>query len=96
MIVMQITHHVLPEYVDLYIQATLANAHATQQEPGNIRFDFLRDAEDPCCFQLYEAYVDRQAQQTHLASAHFVAWKEAVQHVFSDRSFHKFEALHVP
>ena len=95
MVVMQITHHILPEHVDRYIEATLANAQATRLEPGNIRFDVLRDAEDPCTFQLYEAYVNRQAQQVHLASAHFATWKDAVQDVFADRSFHKFEALHV-
>ena len=94
-VVMQITHYIIPEYVDLYIDATIANAEATRQEPGNIRFDVLRDANNPCCFQLYEVYVDRQAQQAHLASHHFAAWKEAVQHVFSDRSFHKFEAIHI-
>lgn len=96
MVVMQITHHVLPEHTALYLEATLANAHATRKEPGNLRFDLLRDAQDPCCFQLYEAYVDREAHQAHLASAHFLLWKESVQHAFADRSIKRFEALHVP
>lgn len=96
MVVMQITHRILPEHVEHYVEATLANAHATRQEPGNVRFDLLRDAEDPCSFQLYEVYVDRAAQQAHLASAHFAAWREAVQGVFAGRSFHKLEAIHVP
>ena len=96
MVVMQITHHVLPEYVERYLEATLANAHATRQEPGNLRFDVLRDAQNPLCFQLYEAYVDREAQQTHLASNHFALWREAVKDVFADRSIKRFEALHVP
>ena len=68
MVVMQITHRILPEHVDRYVKATLANAHATRQEPGNVRFDLLRDAADPCTFLLYEVYVDRQAQQAHLAA----------------------------
>ena len=50
------------------------------------RFDVLRDANDPCTFQLYEVYVDRAAQQAHLASTHFAAWKEAVLDVFAGRS----------
>ena len=96
MVVIQITHIILPEHVERYINATLANAEQTRKEPGNIRFDLLRDASDPCTFQLYEVYASREAQQAHLASAHFDAWKEAVQGVFAGRSFAKFEALHVP
>lgn len=96
MVVMQITHRVLSEHVERYIEATLANAHTTRLEPGNVRFDVLRDTKDPCTFLLYEVYVDRQAQQAHLASAHFATWREAVQGVFADRAFHKLEALHVP
>lgn len=96
MIVIQITHHVKPECVERYMTATLENARATHQEPGNIRFDVLRDIDDPCQFQLYEAYEDREAHQAHLTSAHFVAWRDAVHDVFTDRSIHKLEAVCVP
>lgn len=95
MIVVQITHKILPECVERYVEATLANAHATRQEQGNIRFDLLQDASDPCRFQLYEVYSDRSAQQAHLASEHFATWKAAVQGVFADRSFAKFSAIHI-
>ena len=95
MIVVQITHKIRPECVERYIEATLANAHATRKEPGNIRFDLLQDANDPCSFQLYEVYSDRSAQQAHLASEHFATWKAAVQDVFADRSIAKFSAIHI-
>ena len=95
MIVMQITHRILPEYVNLYIEATVANAQATRKEPGNVRFDLLQDSNDSCSFQLYEVYVDRAAQQAHLASDHFITWKKTVHNIFADRSFHKFEAIHI-
>ena len=95
MIVVQITQHIKPEHVERYLEATLANAAATRQEAGNLRFDVLRDANDPCTFQLYEVYVDRAAQQAHLASTHFAAWKEAVLDVFAGRSIQKFEAMHL-
>lgn len=94
-VVMQITHHVLPEYIDLYIEATRVNAEATRKESGNIRFDVLRDPTDPCRFLLYEVYIDRSAHQIHLASAHFMVWKNAVQHIFSDRSIQKFETIYI-
>ena len=96
MVVIQITHTILAEHVDRYIEATLANAEETRKESGNIRFDLLRDASDPCKFQLYEVYESREAQQVHLASAHFNAWKKAVQGIFAGRSFAKFEAVHIP
>ena len=96
MLVIQITHHIKPEHVERYIEATLKNAHETRKELGNIRFDLLKDASKPCTFQLYEVYVDRAAQQSHLASVHFLAWKEAVQGVFEKASIQKFEAIHVP
>ena len=95
MVVMQITHYVLPEHAERYLEATLANAQATRREPGNLRFDLLRDEQDPLCFQLYEAYVDREAHQAHLGSTHFTLWRETVQDVFADRSIKRFEALHV-
>ena len=96
MLVIQITHHIKPEHVEHYIEATLKNAHETKKEPGNIRFDLLKDPSNPCVFQLYEVYVDRDAQQSHLASAHFASWKEAVKGVFERVSIQKFEAVHVP
>ena len=96
MLVMQITHHIKPEHVALYIEATLKNAEETRKESGNVRFDLLKDSSNPCTFQLYEVYVDRDAQQSHLASAHFASWKEAVKGVFERVSIQKFEAVHVP
>ena len=96
MLVMQITHHIRPEHVEHYIEATLKNAEETRKEPGNIRFDLLKDPSNPFMFQLYEVYVDRTAQQSHLASAHFATWKEAVKGVFEKVSIQKFEAIHVP
>ena len=95
MLVVQITHHIKPEHVERYIEATLNNAHETRKEHGNIRFDVLKDASNQCMFQLYEVYVDRAAQQSHLASEHFLAWKEAVQGVFEKASIQRFEAIHV-
>ena len=96
MVVVQITHKILLEFLERYLEATLANARATRQEQGNIRFDLLQDANNPCTFQLYEVYSDRSAQRAHLASANFTSWKKAVQGVFADRSFAKFSAVHIP
>jgi autoinducer 2-degrading protein len=70
--------HVRPEHVQDFIEATRRNHEASVQEPGNVRFDVLQSAEDPTRFILYEAYVDEAAAAAHKATAHYVAWRDAV------------------
>jgi autoinducer 2-degrading protein len=69
---------VLPEHVDAFIAATLANAQATRAEPGNRRFDVLRRNEDGARFFLYEIYVDEAGFRAHQTTAHYLAWREVV------------------
>lgn len=70
--------HVVPERVDDFIEATLANAAATRTEPGNARFDVLRGVEHPARFFLYEVYHDEAAFRAHQQTAHYLTWKERV------------------
>ena len=53
--------HVKPEHADAFADACRANHEASTREPGNLRFDVLRLAEDPTRFLLYEWYVDEAA-----------------------------------
>lgn len=39
-------------------------------EPGNIRFDCYRYADNPARFFVFESYVDEEAFQAHLAAAY--------------------------
>ncbi|MDH5614347.1 MAG: antibiotic biosynthesis monooxygenase, partial [Gammaproteobacteria bacterium] len=48
--------HVKPENVDGFIAASKKNHDASIKEPGNLRFDFIRQVDDPNRFVLYEAY----------------------------------------
>ncbi|MEE2903882.1 MAG: putative quinol monooxygenase [Myxococcota bacterium] len=95
MITIQIKHRIIPDHVEHYLKATLANAAETRKEPGNVRFDVLREPDDPTCFYLYEVYVDHDAQQKHFASSHFHIWKEAVSGIIAERTVQKFEAVFV-
>lgn len=95
-VVAWIEHQVHPERVEAYVAATLANAAHTVVEPGNLRFDFLADPQDPHRFVLYEVYVDQAAQQAHLASDHFKAWKSAVDGAIVDGAVRKLGSLHTP
>lgn len=69
---------VMPDSADAFAEACRLNHEASTREPGNRRFDVLQDAEDPCRFVLYEAYVDEAAAKAHKQTAHYLAWRDKV------------------
>jgi autoinducer 2-degrading protein len=69
--------HVKPEHADDFADACRANCEASSREPGNVRFDLLRLADDPTRFVLYEWYADEDAAKAHRETAHYAAWREA-------------------
>ena len=70
--------HVKPENREDFIEATLANGRATIQEPGNLRFDVLQQADDPNQFILYEAWRDPAGAAAHKDTPHYAKWRDAV------------------
>lgn len=70
--------HVKPERIDDFIAATRDNHLHSIQEPGNLRFDVIQQADDATRFVLYEAYVDAGAAAAHKQSAHYLKWRDAV------------------
>ncbi len=78
MIVRAIEVRVKPERTAEFIAATLVNQRGSLAEPGVLRFDVLQSAEDPSSFLLYEVYRDEAATQAHKETAHYLAWKKAV------------------
>ena len=48
-------------YVESFVAATIENHKESVKEPGNLRFDILRDAINPAKFVLYEAFINEQA-----------------------------------
>jgi (4S)-4-hydroxy-5-phosphonooxypentane-2,3-dione isomerase len=71
--------HVKPENTEAFIAASRDNASHTIQEPGNLRFDVLQQADDPQHFLLYEVYRDDAAAKAHKQTAHYARWREAVE-----------------
>ena len=69
---------VIPEQVDAFLDATFTHARATRQETGNVRFDILRNAEEPSHFFLYEAYQDEESFRAHQQSPHYLTWRPTV------------------
>ena len=69
---------VLPDYIDLFIQASTENHLESVKEPGNLRFDLLRSDDNPARFVLYEAYENETAAAAHKETAHYLKWRETV------------------
>jgi autoinducer 2-degrading protein len=69
---------VKPDRLDDFVEATRLNHEASIQEPGNLRFDVLRHADDPQRFVLYEAYASAEDASAHKKTAHYLRWRETV------------------
>jgi len=78
MLVIHIHVQVKPECVDAFKQATLANARASLQEPGVVRFDVVQQQDDPARFVFVEVYRDAAAAAAHKETAHYPVWRDAV------------------
>jgi len=70
--------HVKPDMVDSFVNETIANHCESVKEPGNLRFDFVRQADDPCRFMIYEAYESEVAAADHKNTAHYLIWRDNV------------------
>ncbi len=70
--------HVKPEHRDAFLGVTLENARKTLQEPGNLRFDVLEQADARNQFVLYEVYRDEAGMKAHKETAHYAAWAAAM------------------
>ncbi|MCB9554750.1 MAG: antibiotic biosynthesis monooxygenase [Deltaproteobacteria bacterium] len=64
---------------DAFVEATRHNHQGTIAEPGALRFDVLRSAEDPQRFFLYEVYRDEAAFLEHKQTAHYATWRDTVE-----------------
>ncbi|WP_404373628.1 putative quinol monooxygenase [Corallococcus coralloides] len=78
LLVVHVHVRVLPQHVDAFLQATLANARESVKEPGIARFDVCQDNEDPTRFVLVEAYRTPDAPAAHKETAHYLTWRDTV------------------
>jgi autoinducer 2-degrading protein len=65
-------------YLQDFIEASYKNHKQSVKEPGNLRFDILRDTTDPSKFTFYEAYDSEESAAAHKNTAHYLQWKETV------------------
>ncbi len=84
MLVVHVHVHVKPEAVEAFKAASLQNAHHSVLEPGIARFDVVQQADDPTRFVLVEAYRTADAPAAHKATAHYAAWRDAVESLMAE------------
>lgn len=70
---------VIADKVEAFIEVTRQNHLSSIKEPGNRRFDVLRDSDDPNRFLLYEAYASEADARAHKQTDHYFAWRDEVQ-----------------
>ena len=58
MLVVHVSVHVKPEYVEAFKRASMANAKESVKEPGIARFDVVQQQDDPTRFVLVEPYQE--------------------------------------
>ena len=75
---------VKPEHVEAFIEACRKNHEASIHEPGNLRFDFLQDPEDPTRFIFYEAYRSEQDAALHKQTIHYATWRDTVAEMMAE------------
>lgn len=79
MIITIVNVWVKPEYRDEFIKATIENHKNSVKEPGNLRFDFLQNKDDPNYFVLYEVYDSEESAKAHKDTFHYKKWRETVE-----------------
>ena len=84
MVVTCVHVHVRPEAVDAFIEASVENHKQSVKEPGNLRFDFVRQADDPSRFMMYEAYESEAAVAAHKETPHYLKWRDTVKDMMAE------------
>ena len=94
MLVVLVEVQVKPESVADFKRETRINAQNSLAEPGVARFDLLEQKDDPNRFVLVEVYRDDGAPALHKQTAHYLAWRDAVEPMMAEpRRSTKFNGL---
>lgn len=76
MYMLHVAIKVKPESLDAFLAATRANAEASRQEPGVVRFDVFQQLDDPNQVLLVEIYHEQAGHAAHRETAHFAKWRD--------------------
>jgi len=84
MIVTCVHLNVKPEAVNDFIEASVLNQKGSVKENGNLRFDFVQQADDPYRFMFYEAFESEEAQMVHKTTDHYLKWRDSVKDMMAE------------
>jgi autoinducer 2-degrading protein len=94
MLIVHVDVHVIPDQLDPFLAATRANAAASLDEPGVLRFDVVQDLADPTHVVLVEVYRDDAGAAAHKETAHYATWRDTVAPMMAvPRTSVKFAAV---
>lgn len=79
MLIVHVHVHVVPDAVAAFAAASQENARQSLEEPGVVRFDVVQQEDDPTRFVLVEIYRTAEDPARHKATAHYAAWRDAVE-----------------
>ena len=88
--------HVLPESVEAFRTASLANAAASIREPGVVRFDVVQETDEPSRFVLFEVYRGQEGAAAHKQTAHYQTWRDTVAPMMAEPRTSKSYATVTP
>jgi quinol monooxygenase YgiN len=78
MIIVHVHIVVKTDSIEAFKDASIANARASVEEPGIVRFDVIQEEADPSRFLLVEIYRSAAAQAAHKETAHYALWRDTV------------------
>ena len=94
MLIVHVFVHVTAGSVDAFAAATRENARQSVREPGVVRLDVAQQEDDPARFVLVEIYRTTEDPARHKATAHYAAWRDAVEPMMAEpRRSVKYRAL---
>ncbi len=69
---------VKPEGLQRFLRAIEVDAlRSERDEPGCLRFNVLRDADDELTYYFYEVYENEAALEAHRNAPHYAVWSAA-------------------
>lgn len=66
-------------YFEEFEKATKENAENSLKEEGVIRFDVLREIENPNKYILFEVYKTEEDSKKHKQTQHYKKWRDTVE-----------------
>ncbi|MCE5334795.1 MAG: antibiotic biosynthesis monooxygenase [Desulfobacteraceae bacterium] len=84
MFIVHVFVHVKYDKVEAFKAASAENGRNSIREPGVARFDIVQQMDDPTRFVLVEVYRTAEDPARHKETAHYRAWRDAVETMMAE------------